>query len=289
MLKFQEVNLPPNFAKLESWKKCVKKDVGSFSYLKDSTLESSKTFMGTFPNGCYVRRLHSHKYQDCGILNEWKKDASCNLELAKVKQGAVQVKRTMFSIPESLSNNIEDVLPDAEHVEKGFFNNNSDQVTPYCSSLDTLFSFNKTYHVNPYSQNTTKAFLFNKTLDHVITKTTNNQYYNLSATVLIKLFIIARAIRYNFSNDIHCNSRMILDTGATRHITGYRHLFINHKRIYNRYVTLGDGKPQLPVFGIGSIIVNINEHFFKLNSVLYVPGIQDTLFSVTEQIKLKGC
>ena len=68
----------------------------------------------------------------------------------------------------------------------------------------------------------------------------NNQYYNLSTTVLIKPFIIARAIKYNFSNNIHCNSRMIIDTGDTRHITGYRYLFINHKRIYNKYVTLGD-------------------------------------------------
>ena len=62
--------------------------------------------MRTFPNICYICRLNNHKYQDCGILNKWKKAASTNFELAKFKQVDVQAKRAKFSIPESLSNNI---------------------------------------------------------------------------------------------------------------------------------------------------------------------------------------
>ena len=81
-----------------------------------------------------------------------KKDASANFEQAKVKQGEAQTKRTMFSIPESLSNNNEVVQQDTETVEQEIFNNNNDQVAPYCSSVDTLYSFNKTYYVKICSQ-----------------------------------------------------------------------------------------------------------------------------------------
>ena len=79
ILQFQESNLPLNYSKLESWTKHVKKTDGVFSYLKDSTLESSAKFSGTFPTGYYVCRLNNQKYQQCGILNEWKKAASATL------------------------------------------------------------------------------------------------------------------------------------------------------------------------------------------------------------------
>ena len=62
--------------------------------------------MRTFPNICYICRLNNHKYQDCGILNKWKKAASANFELAKFKQGGVQAKRAKLSIPDFWSNNI---------------------------------------------------------------------------------------------------------------------------------------------------------------------------------------
>ena len=70
---------------LKAGRSMLKKIVGSFSYLKDPTLESSTKFSGIFPTGCYVCRLNNHKYQQCGILDEWKKALSANFEQAKIK------------------------------------------------------------------------------------------------------------------------------------------------------------------------------------------------------------
>ena len=67
MLKFQEASLSPNFAKLESWTKYVKKNVGPYSDLKDPTLEDSAKFKGTHPTGCYVCRFSNHQSQEYGM------------------------------------------------------------------------------------------------------------------------------------------------------------------------------------------------------------------------------
>lgn len=80
--------------------KYVKEAIVSFSYLKDQTLELSAKIMRTFPTGCYVCRLNNHKYQNCSVLNKWKKAANPNFEQAKInKQVDSQAKQTMYSIP----------------------------------------------------------------------------------------------------------------------------------------------------------------------------------------------
>ena len=102
-------------------------------------------------------------------------------------------------------------------------------------------------------------------------------------------FIITRAIKYKFTKTLDCSSRMILDTSATRNITGYKYLCINFSRLYNKFVTLGDGLTQLPIHSVGSIVVIINNNLIQIDAVLYMPGLDDTLFSVTKHIKTKGC
>ena len=68
MLKFQEASLSPNFAKLESWTKYVKNNVGPYSDLKDLTLEDSAKFKGIPPIGCYVYRFSNHQSQEYGMI-----------------------------------------------------------------------------------------------------------------------------------------------------------------------------------------------------------------------------
>ena len=88
---------------------------------------------------------------------------------------------------------------------------------------------------------------------------------------------------------MYYSSRMILDTGTMKHMTGYKHLFINLIRLYNKFVTLGDGLTQLPAHSVGSIVVIIDNNLIQIDYALYVPGMKDNLFSVTERIKLQGC
>ena len=295
ILQFQESNLPPNFSKLESWTKYVKKSVESFSYLKNPTLELSVKFGGTFPTGYYVRRLNNHKYEQCGILNECKKAASANFEQTKSKHDEVPAKRLMYSIPESLTKT-EELSHEQEPVEHLFHNNTNNKVTPYSSNVDTFYSFNKTYYVSSLAIRPTQSKTFTNTFKHYfhsnIIDIHNNLRSKLYNTInnkkLCNPFIIARSMTNKFTNTLVCSSRMILDTGATRHMTGYKHLFINLIRIYNKFVTFGDELTQLPIHSVGSIRININNNLIQIDSVLYIPGLNDALFSVTDHIKKKA-
>ena len=47
---------------------------------------------------------------------------------------------------------------------------------------------------------------------------------------------------------------MILDTGATKQMSGLLNMFTSLAKSKNCYVTLGDGTTKLPVMGNGTII-----------------------------------
>ena len=78
---------------------------------------------------------------------------------------------------------------------------------------------------------------------------------------------------------------MILDTGATKHMSGQLALFTNLTNVTNSYVTLGDGTTKLQVLGKGTIKINIVTFVVELHNVLLVPDLEDTLFSITEHIQ----
>ena len=87
--------------------------------------------------------------------------------------------------------------------------------------------------------------------------------------------------------------KIILDTGATRHMIGNIKLFNTlHLQLDNNLINivhLADGNTTLPIHGVGNITINIGIHKITLKNVLYVPQLKDTLFSVTEHIKTKDC
>ena len=98
--------------------------------------------------------------------------------------------------------------------------------------------------------------------------------------------IIAKILKYN--NVAHPNNmstRMILDTGATKHMSGQLALFTNLTKVTDSYVTLGDGTTKLQVLGKGTIKINIETFVIELHNVLLVPDLEDTLFSITEHIQ----
>ena len=228
-------------------------------------MESPATFSETFPTGYYVCRLNNQKYQHCGILNEWKKVASANFEQAKIKQDDVQAIRLIYSIPESLTKN-EDSSHEQESVEQKFHNGTTNKVIPYISSVDILYSFNKHYYLSSFAIHPTQSQKNTNVLKHnfnynvidIHNKVSSKFYHILNNRTLSNPFIIAKAMKYKSTKTLDCSSRVILDTGATRHVTGYKHLFINHICLYNKFVTLGYGLTQLPINSVGSIVVMIN-------------------------------
>ena len=56
-----------------SRKPYVKKTVGTYGFIDNTDLKSSANFAGTIKNGCYFCRLNNHTYQQCGLLNEFKR------------------------------------------------------------------------------------------------------------------------------------------------------------------------------------------------------------------------
>ena len=98
--------------------------------------------------------------------------------------------------------------------------------------------------------------------------------------------IIAKILKYNNNANPNTRStRMILDTGATKHMSGQLTLFTNLTKVTDSYVTLGDGTTKLQVSGKGTIKINIETFVIELHNVLLVPDLEDTLFSITEHIQ----
>eukprot|EP00957_Ditylum_brightwellii_P084437 6421004-Ditylum_brightwellii.AAC.1 len=75
----------------------------------------------------------------------------------------------------------------------------------------------------------------------------------------------------------------ILNSAATKDMMGYLPLFIHivyFPESYNGVVVLGDGKTRLKVKGFGTIQMWMKNEVFRLKNVLYVPELDDTLFSM---------
>ena len=90
------------------------------------------------------------------------------------------------------------------------------------------------------------------------------------------------------------SQRMIVDSGATRHMSGLEHIF-SHIDLWDetdpitKVVTLGDGTTTLPIKGSGTVQIVMNGHHVSLHDVLYVPALKDTLFSIKEHSTHRGC
>ena len=83
---------------------------------------------------------------------------------------------------------------------------------------------------------------------------------------------------------------MILDSGATHHMSGNRDLFDSYSPLTSlQQVILGDGRTTTKIHGIGTIDYLVDGHRILLHNVYYVPGIVDTLYSVKQHIKFLHC
>ena len=57
----------------------------------------------------------------------------------------------------------------------------------------------------------------------------------------------------------------------------------------NHVVVLIDRSTTLLICGVGTIWLKMCIHILEIKNVLYVPRLDDTLFSITEHIKYKNC
>ena len=85
---------------------------------------------------------------------------------------------------------------------------------------------------------------------------------------------------------------MVLHSGASRHMSGILSLFTTISYFNDnspRNVILGDGTSTLPMLGFGSIDITINNYRIILDNVLYIPKLNDTLFSIKEHVRFPQC
>lgn len=84
------------------------------------------------------------------------------------------------------------------------------------------------------------------------------------------------------SSELNSNKNAwIINSGASRHITGFRDKFESFSEYTSKEVTIGDNSTH-PIKGIGSCFIHLNSSItLQLNNVLYVPGIKRNLVSIS--------
>ena len=98
-----------------------------------------------------------------------------------------------------------------------------------------------------------------------------------------------KVVKYFPKSKVRSFIKIILDTGTNTNITGNKNIFPKITHVANKSVILGDGSAKFSVLGIGVIYISIGNYYIQLHDVLYVPQLQDTLFSITEHIKYELC
>ena len=86
--------------------------------------------------------------------------------------------------------------------------------------------------------------------------------------------------------------KIIIDTGATKTMSGTLALFskIQYYQHQNKVVVLGDGTTMLHAKGVGTIDFTTSTGVrIVLHDVIYVPGLNDTLLSVSDHLKYRDC
>ena len=80
----------------------------------------------------------------------------------------------------------------------------------------------------------------------------------------------------------HGRNDWIVDSGASKHMKGYKESFINMlEHDSPQEVKVGDGY-QYPIKGSGEDSFNLDcGKYFKMKDVLYVPGLKKNLLSIS--------
>ena len=83
------------------------------------------------------------------------------------------------------------------------------------------------------------------------------------------------------SSELNSNKNTwIIDSGASRHITGFKDKFENLSECTIEEVTIGDNSTH-PIKGIGTCSIQLNSRItLQLENVLYVPRIKRNLVSI---------
>ena len=82
--------------------------------------------------------------------------------------------------------------------------------------------------------------------------------------------------------------KAVADTGATHDLHNRLEDFRSFKRLYNQFVQLPN-KAQLPILGVGDIVVDLGGRRVLLRNVYYVPGLRIPLFSLRVHRRRPGC
>eukprot|EP00957_Ditylum_brightwellii_P138699 10572412-Ditylum_brightwellii.AAC.1 len=81
-----------------------------------------------------------------------------------------------------------------------------------------------------------------------------------------------------------------VDTGSNDHMCNEQQYFTDLTECNrNKYVTFEDGATRLPIKGKGTIQIKVNQYNIKLINVLYVFGLESSLFGIKRHMCIQGC
>eukprot|EP00558_Chaetoceros_sp_UNC1202_P009040 CAMPEP_0197232302 /NCGR_PEP_ID=MMETSP1429-20130617/152_1 /TAXON_ID=49237 /ORGANISM="Chaetoceros sp., Strain UNC1202" /LENGTH=1842 /DNA_ID=CAMNT_0042690279 /DNA_START=1 /DNA_END=5529 /DNA_ORIENTATION=- len=279
---FDEDSREPSKPREPKQKSKIQKEMDACIEKGEMTLDMCKKYEAQYPYGCTYHSGHpSHSLAECkvfmGRLNAFKKKQSSGTETKP------KAKRMMFA----------DLIEDPENSENESDNNSNDEINDYSFTHHSTLITRDEINNRKTTPICTPCKLETPTTPKVQTQASREIQTKQKAETKI-------SARCNYTTPTtkttlaNAMSTMIIDSGATMHMTGLKHIFTNifqwddplHRQ---RTVILGDGTTTLNIAGVGTIDIEIGGKRVHLDNVLYVPSLKDTLFSIKEHTKHKGC
>ena len=253
--------------------------------------------------------MDNHTHKDCTYLNTWKRlglkafelDQSNKVSTPKSNTHNTAAKRVTqeFNLPFASLN-------DNDSVDINVTNNELHEYSVLDNNKCSFVKCNKYVHT-PTRKCTIRNYICHPTINKTVTNNTTNlnAINQNSDSTIDELPKYSDNLPYAFCyyvNSTSCKlsqtklplsaNLMVLDSGASRHVSGILSLFTIISYFNDnspRIVILGDGTSTLPILGFGSIDVTINNYRIILDNVLYIPKLNDTVFSIKEHVRFSQC
>ena len=297
-------NLPSGF---KSMKSGMPKLGRLLEHIPSKTIQiqkNEKKFVGNFTNNCYLCRLDNHIHKDCTYLNTWKR---LGLKAFKLEQSNTVItpkSNTHDTVAKSVTQEFNLPIASLNNNDSVDINITNNELHEYFILDNNKCSFIKCnkYIYTSTCKYTIRDYTCHPTINITVTNnTTNSNAINQNSySTIDELPKYSDNLPYEFCYYVNSTSYkllqtklplsanlMVFDSGTSRHMSGILSLFIIISYFNDnspRHVILGDGTTTLPILGFGSIDITINNYRIILDNVLYIPKLNDTLFSIKEHV-----
>ena len=99
---------------------------------------------------------------------------------------------------------------------------------------------------------------------------------------------LVRTANHMPSSELLTSNFCIIDSGASTHMCPAKQAFISYTVTSHSYVTVANNI-KAPCLGKGTAVFYLHNKFIKLDNVLHIPDLNNTLFSISEHRRHRGC